>query len=98
MRTSGKMIDRIASILKADDRFLIVTHVSPDGDAIGSLLGMHLALREMGKQSWPLMGEEFPESFHFLPGSQDVIFDPDAVPDKPNWIISVDAAEASRIA
>ncbi len=98
MRTSGKMIDRIASVLKADDRFLIVTHVSPDGDAIGSLLGMHLALKEMGKQSWPFLSDDFPDTFRFLPGSRDLLLDTAAVPNAPNWIISVDAAEASRIA
>lgn len=97
MTTNQKIIDRIASILKTDDRFLIVTHVNPDGDAIGSLLGMHGALREMGKQSWPLIRDEFPESFRFLARSEDTLLDPQQVPRAPNWIVSVDVAEASRI-
>jgi bifunctional oligoribonuclease and PAP phosphatase NrnA len=97
MTPNEKMIERIASVLKREDRFLVVTHVNPDGDAIGSLLGLHGALREMGKQSWPLIGGEFPETFRFLARCEDTLLDPGKVPVAPNWIISVDAAEANRI-
>jgi phosphoesterase RecJ-like protein len=37
--------------LRDEDRFILVTHEAPDGDAIGSLIGMHGILRSLGKDS-----------------------------------------------
>lgn len=87
----------IAELLKTQDRFVVVTHVNPDGDAVGSQMGMYLALREMGKKAWPLTNRQVPELYHFLPGIPDLITDPNRV-DSPNWIIAVDVAEKYRIA
>jgi phosphoesterase RecJ-like protein len=42
--------------LRAEDRFVLVTHEGPDGDAIGSLVGMHGVLRSLGKDSVMYMG------------------------------------------
>src|SRR5256714_4394652 len=39
----------VAEALRAHDRFLIVTHENPDGDALGSLLAMKLGLAGLGK-------------------------------------------------
>src|SRR6184192_3253638 len=41
----------VAEALRSHDRFLIVTHENPDGDALGSLLAMKLALDALGKDS-----------------------------------------------
>ena len=51
---------------------LIVTHVSPDGDAIGSLLGLTMALREMGKKVDAVVDGGVPDFLRFLPGSNTV--------------------------
>jgi len=91
------MIQKIAKILREEDRFLIVTHVNPDGDAVGSLLGLHLALREMGKISWPVASEQFPELYDFLPGRDALITDVTRVNEPPKWIVSLDVASKERI-
>src|SRR4051795_1536744 len=39
----------VAEALRSNDRFLVVTHENPDGDALGSLLAMTFALRQLGK-------------------------------------------------
>ncbi|HKP18739.1 MAG TPA: bifunctional oligoribonuclease/PAP phosphatase NrnA [Gaiellaceae bacterium] len=41
----------VAEAIRANDRFLLVAHENPDGDALGSILGMKLALDELGKDS-----------------------------------------------
>src|SRR5919204_541323 len=41
----------VADAIRSHDRFLIVTHENPDGDALGSLLAMKLALDQLGKDS-----------------------------------------------
>ena len=44
-------IDAVADALRVGERFLVTSHENPDGDALGSLLAMHLALVELGKDS-----------------------------------------------
>src|SRR4051812_28777372 len=39
----------VAEAIRAHDRFLVVTHENPDGDALGSMLGVALGLRDFGK-------------------------------------------------
>src|ERR671935_336524 len=41
----------VADALRSRDRFLLVTHENPDGDALGSILGMQHALEQLGKDS-----------------------------------------------
>ncbi|MGC8603993.1 MAG: DHH family phosphoesterase [Desulfomonilaceae bacterium] len=91
------MIEQIASIINEHDNFLVVTHTNPDGDAIGSLLGMYLALKEMGKTAVPVIGAKFPDIFGFLPGKQDVIVGLDPLKINPSHIISLDVAAENRI-
>jgi phosphoesterase RecJ-like protein len=42
-------VQAVAAVLREHDRFLVLTHENPDGDALGSLLAMTLALRQLGK-------------------------------------------------
>ena len=59
------------------DRFVLVTHEHPDGDALGSLVAMHRVLRALGKDSVMLMAaDEFPLPYEYrffdLDGLQSV--------------------------
>jgi phosphoesterase RecJ-like protein len=63
-------LERVAAELKARDRFLLTAHEGPDGDALGSLLGMHELLTQLGKDSVMfLASKEFPLpiEYRFLP-------------------------------
>ena len=51
---------------------LIITHVEPDGDAIGSLLGLGNALRAAGREVLCAVDGGVPDFLRFLPGAQDV--------------------------
>src|SRR3982751_6964680 len=44
-------LQAVADALRSNDRFLLVTHENPDGDALGSLLATKLALDALGKDS-----------------------------------------------
>ena len=91
------MTSEIARILRTEDRFLVVTHINPDGDALGSLLGTALALAEMGKRSCPLSADRIPDMYDFLPGRDRVVSDANLVPFKPDWILALDTATEQRI-
>lgn len=56
-------LDRLAAHIRGGRRFLLSSHQRPDGDAIGSAVGMALALREMGKSADVVMDAIPP---HFL--------------------------------
>src|ERR1700691_3062553 len=61
--------DAVIAALGAHDRFLVTTHESPDGDALGSMLAATLGLRWLGKDvSMYLAGElPFPGEYALLP-------------------------------
>src|SRR5215510_2227823 len=50
----------IADALRQHDRFLVVTHENPDGDALGSLLASTLALRSLGKDAVMYLAGDVP--------------------------------------
>jgi phosphoesterase RecJ-like protein len=73
-------IDRAADAIRAGDRFLLTTHENPDGDALGSLLGMHRILEALGKDTVMfLAAKEFPlpVEYRFLP-LEEVFHEPPA--------------------
>ncbi|MCU0638319.1 MAG: bifunctional oligoribonuclease/PAP phosphatase NrnA [Candidatus Krumholzibacteria bacterium] len=60
----------IMKIVGAADRFLIVGHVDPDGDCVGSMLAISLFLRSLGKDTRCYAPGEMPERFMRLPGAE----------------------------
>ena len=66
--TSMTDMHAVVDALAAGDRFLVTSHENPDGDALGSLLAMHLALLALGKDSvMVLVGEsQLPGEYAFL--------------------------------
>ena len=57
---------RLRQIIETHDRFLITSHVRPDGDAIGSELGMAELLAQKGKQSLIANCSSLPQRYRFL--------------------------------
>ncbi len=58
----------VTEAIRANDRFLLVTHENPDGDALGSILGAKLALDALGKESSMFLSGELalPQEYSFL--------------------------------
>ncbi|HBG45465.1 MAG TPA: DHH family phosphoesterase [Deltaproteobacteria bacterium] len=65
--------EEVKAEIKKGKRFLVVSHVSPEGDALGSLLGLALALRNIGKDAVAYLEDPVPELFMFLPGADTVV-------------------------
>ncbi len=86
--------DAIRHRLAEAKRVLILTHVRPDGDAIGSLLGLGLALQDAGKEVHMVLPDGMLSSFKHLPGSDQVRRKPEGAYDT---FITVDCAEKKRI-
>jgi phosphoesterase RecJ-like protein len=75
-------------------RILVVTHVGPDGDAVGSLLSMGWLLRAQGKERVLFCQDPVPEAYHFLPGSDEITGQAEGVFD---LIISLDCSDRYRM-
>ncbi len=83
----------IKAKLEAAQNILIASHVRPDGDAIGSLLGLGLALQAAGKTVQVVLNDGLPASFRHLPGSDQVRKAP-----QEGWdlFVTVDCADFKR--
>lgn len=66
-------IDSIIEFLRAHSKFVIASHVNPDGDALGSSLGLAMALEAMGKDVVVYNKDGTVSPYEFLPGSQRVV-------------------------
>jgi len=67
------MIEQLVALLADNRRFLVVSHESPDGDAIASTLALANALREQGKEVVALNHDGVPGDYQFLPGWERVV-------------------------
>jgi phosphoesterase RecJ-like protein len=92
----GSELSAVADAIRANDRFLLVTHENPDGDALGSILAMKLALDTLGKDSVMYLGGDLalpPEyAFLTLDGLSREL--PDDVGERV--IVALDSATAQR--
>lgn len=80
--------------LELSQRVLITSHVRPDGDAVGSLLGFGLALQNAGKTVQMVLVDGVPSSFRHLEASDQVQKKPQG---KFDTFITVDCADLKRI-
>ena len=64
---------QIAEHLRATDNFLVTSHVSPDGDALGSMLAVGEVLDAMGKQVRLFNESGLPERFRWLSPRQKIL-------------------------
>jgi len=76
------------------DRILVLSHVRPDGDAIGSMLGLGLALQAVGKNVQMVLTDGVPRNYKHLEGTEKISRRP-----KGNFdlIVVVDSSELARI-
>ncbi len=89
-----KIIAQVINHLKQANKVLVISHQRPDGDAIGSLLAMGLALINAGKSVQMVLKDAIPDNFRFLTGTELVVNQPKGEVD---YIIVVDSAEIERI-
>jgi len=68
---AGPSLAAARNLISASTRALVITHVNPDGDAIGSALGLGLALRALGKEVVFACADSVPDTFSFLPGVEE---------------------------
>jgi bifunctional oligoribonuclease and PAP phosphatase NrnA len=88
------LVQSARDLIAAASRVLIVAHILPDGDAIGSLLGLGWALRATGKEVVFGCDDAAPDNFRFLPGADEITSTPSGDFD---LIIAVDISDIRRM-
>ena len=87
-------MEPIDALLCAAKRPLLMTHIAPDGDGIGSLLGLGWALKEIGKQPTLACADPVPRNLAFLPGADTIVARPTGAED---LAVALDCADLQRL-
>ncbi|MDR0979065.1 MAG: bifunctional oligoribonuclease/PAP phosphatase NrnA [Lachnospiraceae bacterium] len=88
-------LDNIKEEIMSAKNIAILTHESPDGDAVGSALAMYNALKQLGKDV-DLIMPEYPSIFAFLPSAKEI--KETGKEDSYDLAIAVDCSDLKRIA
>jgi len=87
-------LQSVVSLVRKAHSIYIATHIGPDGDVIGSALGLFWALTALGKICTVACADPIPASLAFLPGSEGIVSVP---PSGQDLIIVVDTADLDRL-
>jgi len=95
VKAHPQVIDRILEVIREHQTFCIVGHMRPDGDCIGSQLGLALALRAEGKKVTVWNHDAIPQKYKFLPNTDD--FEKPRRGEKFDCVIATDCASFERL-
>jgi phosphoesterase RecJ-like protein len=66
-------VKEVRELLEQSEHIVITCHMAPDGDAIGSSLGLLHTLANIGKEARVVTPDRIPESLKLLPGARDIV-------------------------
>ncbi len=84
----------IGESLRQANRILVASHIRPDGDAIGSLLGLGMSLQQIGKDVQMVLADGVPGAFRHLAGAAQIVKAPSGEFDR---VVVVDASDLARV-
>jgi phosphoesterase RecJ-like protein len=98
MVETDNQLETATRFVQDADRFLVVSHVNPDGDAIGSTLAVGQILKQLGKRYVMVNESAIPQKYQFLPDCDQIRSTEDLRTEAPfSYVIAVDAADADRM-
>ncbi len=66
------MLSQVVELIENKQRFGITTHIKPDGDGVGSSLGLFWLLKSLGKSAEVVVRGDIPPAYHQLPGADEI--------------------------
>ena len=85
---TSDQLAQMDQLISTAQSVLVVCHKSPDGDAIGSSLGMAEYLRQRGKDVTVVVPDQYPDFLHWLPNSEKIVRY-DKYPDKCDMLFKI---------
>ncbi len=97
-RTIKRLLGEAAEVISQHNEIVLVTHILPDGDAVGSVIGLSLILKKAGKSVMASWGNRFayPPQYSFLEG-QELLVPPDRLPERPALLVALDCGSPERL-
>ena len=95
-KTRLKIVDRILDVINGSHTIAVCSHMRPDGDCIGSSLGLTLALLNLGKEVTCWNQDSIPSKLQFLDRNQ-IIQTPRQIKRPFDCVIAVDSASIERL-
>lgn len=92
-KTEG--LKKIADFIRDNDGFILICHIAPDGDTLGSALALYSVMKLYGKRVQVVCQDRVPYSLMFLPGAREVITPEKAT--REDNVIAVDCADMTRL-
>jgi phosphoesterase RecJ-like protein len=92
--TDKVLVEAAHQLINKSERILVTSHIRPDGDAVGSVLALGLALGDKNKQVVMALDDGVPSRFHFLEGHDQVVT---RISDGFDLVIALDCGELSRV-
>ncbi len=69
---TAKNTEKVSFIINSNQTFLIITHLFPDGDSLGSQTALHNLLKGLGKDSYMLCSDQVPYQYKYLPSIDQI--------------------------
>jgi phosphoesterase RecJ-like protein len=89
------MLSQVVELIESKNRFAITSHIRPDGDSLGSSLGLYWLLRALDKDVEVIMRDAVPHSYQQLPGAKNVRVTP-AVDRNYDAIFVIECSDITR--
>ncbi|HSE25844.1 MAG TPA: bifunctional oligoribonuclease/PAP phosphatase NrnA [Pyrinomonadaceae bacterium] len=89
------MLSQVVELIESKRRFAITSHIRPDGDSLGSSLGLYWLLRALDKEVEVIMRDPVPHAYQQLPGADDVRVTPKVDPSY-NAVFVIECSDITR--
>lgn len=89
------MLSQVVELIENKDNFAITTHIKPDGDGVGSSLGLFWLLRSLGKNADVIVNGDVPPAYMSLPGAE-LIHDVSSVNGKYDAVFVIECSDLDR--
>lgn len=89
------MLSQVVELIENKTDFAITTHIKPDGDGVGSSLGLCWLLRSLGKNAEVIVHGDVPPAYRSLPGA-DEIRDVKAIDGKYDAVFVIECSDVTR--
>jgi phosphoesterase RecJ-like protein len=94
MKIDRGLADQAWQRIKQGEQILVCSHTRPDGDAVGSVLALGMALKMTGKQVEMGLADGVPAALRFFPGYDQIVNQPEH---RPDTVIVVDSGNRNRV-
>jgi phosphoesterase RecJ-like protein len=88
---------KLLSLIESESGFLLTSHQDPDGDSIGSLIGLNRFLKGLGKKTIIYNQGRLPEKYDFLDPDGDIKFAPERADFEPSVAFILECPNIERI-